>query len=396
MTRASIREYLATQRVRYRLASRAGRRRLLDEVVAVTGYHRKAVIRCLRDTLRPRVSGAPVGRPRQYGPAVAVAAQVLWEAAGQIGAKRLQPFVPELLARLTACGELALSPATTALVQRVSPATLERLLTAARRDRPRRGLSTTQPGAWLKQQIPIRTFAEWDDAQPGYLEVDLVAHCGDHADGFFLHTLCAVDVVTGWVELQPVWGKGHKRVKSALHEIRGRLPVPLRGLDSDNGSEFINRPLYYYCFREGITFTRSRAYRKNDSAHVEQKNGAIVRALIGYDRYASRAAYAHLARVYRLLRLHTNFFQPVQRLVAKTRQGAQVRRVHDRAQTPFQRLCTSGALTPDRQRELQALYETLNPLRLRRDIDAALVTLWRRATPDLAPLPATLVAGSSR
>jgi hypothetical protein len=396
VTRASIREYLATQRVRYRLASRAGRRRLLDEVVAVTGYHRKAVIRCLRDTPRPRVSGAPVGRPRQYGPAVAVAAQVLWEAAGQIGAKRLQPFVPELLARLTACGELALSPATTALVQRVSSATLERLLTAARRDRPRRGLSTTQPGAWLKQQIPIRTFAEWDDAQPGYLEVDLVAHCGDHADGFFLHTLCAVDVVTGWVELQPVWGKGHKRVKAALHEIRGRLPVPLRGLDSDNGSEFINRPLYYYCFREGITFTRSRAYRKNDSAHVEQKNGAIVRALIGYDRYASRAAYAQLARVYRLLRLHTNFFQPVQRLVAKTRQGARVRRVHDRAQTPFQRLCTSGALTPARQRELQALYETLNPLRLRRDIDAALVTLWRRATPDLAPLTTTLVAGSSR
>ena len=168
VTRASIREYLATQRVRYRLASRAGRRRLLDEVVAVTGYHRKAVIRCLRDTPRPRVSGAPVGRPRQYGPAVAVAAQVLWEAAGQIGAKRLQPFVPELLARLTACGELALSPATTALVQRVSPATLERLLTAARRDRPRRGLSTTQPGAWLKQQIPIRTFAEWDDANADF------------------------------------------------------------------------------------------------------------------------------------------------------------------------------------------------------------------------------------
>lgn len=188
-----------------------------------------------------------------------------------------------------------------------------------------------------------------------------MAHCGDHADGFFLHTRCAVDVVTGWVELQPVWGKGHKRVKAALHEIRGRLPVPLRGLDSDNGSEFIDRPLYYYCFREGITFTRSRAYRKNDGAHVEQKNGAIVRALIGYDRYASRAAYVQLARVYRLLRLHTNFFQPVQRLVAKTRQGARVRRVHDRAQTPFQRLCTSGALTPARQRALQALYETLNP-----------------------------------
>ena len=255
------------------------------------------------------------------------------------------------------------------------------------------GRSTTQPGSWLKQQIPIRTFAEWEDPQPGFLEVDLVAHCGHDGGGFFLHTLCAVDIATSWVELQPVWGKGHQRVKAALHEIRGRLPIPLRGLDSDNGSEFINRPLYYYCWREGIVFTRSRPYRKNDSAHVEQKNGAIVRALVGYDRYTSRAAYAQFARVYRLLRLHADFFQPVQRLLAKSRAGARVRRWHDRAQTPYQRLVAAGALTPERARELHALYETLNPLRLRRDLDAALATLWRLATRDPAPpSPARLAA----
>ena len=170
------------------------------------------------------------------------------------------------------------------------------------------------------------------------------------------------------------------------------MPVPLRGLDSDNGSEFINRPLYYYCLYEGITFTRSRPYRKNDSAHVEQKNGAVVRALVGYDRYASRAAYAQFARVYRLLRLHTNFFQPVQRLLAKSRHGARVRRVHDRAQTPFQRLVAAGALTPAQQRELEALYESLNPLRLRRDIDAALATLWRLASPESAPPSVAVLA----
>jgi hypothetical protein len=271
------------------------------------------------------------------------------------------------------------------LLHQVSPATLERLLAPARRLVPRRGRSTTQPGSWLKQQIPIRTFAEWDDTQPGFLEVDLVAHCGHDGGGFFLHTLCAVDIATGWVELQPVWGKGHKRVKAALHEIRGRLPIPLRGLDSDNGSEFINRPLYYYCLYEGIRFTRSRPYRKNDSAHVEQKNGAIVRALVGYDRYASRAAYAQFTRVYRLLRLHANFFQPVQRLLAKSRAGARVRRWHDRAQTPYQRLVAAEALTPDRTRELHALYETLNPLRLRRELDAALATLWRLSTREPAP-----------
>ena len=238
-------------------------------------------------------------------------------------------------------------------------------------------------------QIPIRTFADWDDARPGFLEVDLVAHCGPSTAGFFLHTLCAVDIATGWVELQPVWGKGHRRVTAAIHEVRGRLPVPLRGLDTDNGAEFINRPLYYYCGREAITFTRSRPYRKNDSAHVEQKNGAIVRALVGYDRYSSRAAYAQLARVYRLLRLHTNFFQPVQRLVHKSRHGAHVHRVYDRAQTPFQRLCARETLPLDRAQALAAGYRALNPLQLRRQIDVALTTLWRLAARDPAPLPAS-------
>ena len=187
------------------------------------------------------------------------------------------------------------------------------------------------------------------------------AHCGHRGEGFFLHTLCAVDIATGWVECEPIWGKGHVRVNAGLHEIRGRLPVPLRGLDSDNGSEFINRPLYYYCHREGIVFTRSRAYRKNDSAHVEQKNGAIVRHLIGYDRYTSKAAHAQLARVYRLVRLHTNFFQPVQRLVAKSRHGARVRRRHDRAQTPYQRVCAAGVLASARQAELEAARRARAP-----------------------------------
>jgi hypothetical protein len=153
--------------------------------------------------------------------------------------------------------------------------------------------------------------------------------------------------------------------------------------------EFINRPLYYYCGREAITFTRSRPYRKNDSAHVEQKNGALVRALVGYDRYTSRAAYAQLARVYRLLRLHTNFFQPVQRLLHKSRHGAHVHRVYDRAQTPFQRLGARQALAPGPHQTLTTLYRSLNPLQLRREIDAALTTLWRLAARDPAPLTAS-------
>ena len=396
MTRRSVREYLAKQRERYHGLTRPERSRLLTEIVAVTGYHRKAVLRCLSLLPRRRVSGRPVGRPRRYGADVARVAQVLWQAVGQIGAKRLQPFVPALLERLIACGELTVRPSTALRLRQVSISTLERLLAPARRTVPRRGRSTTQPGAWLKHQIPIRTFADWDEARPGFLEVDLVAHCGEDGGGFFLHTLCAVDIATGWVELQPVWGKGHKRVRAALHEIRRRLPVLLRGVDSDNGSEFINRPLFDYCRFQRITFTRSRPYRKNDSAHVEQKNGAIVRALVGYDRYTSRAAYGQLARVYRLLRLHTNFFQPVQSLVAKSRHGARVTRRYDRAQTPWQRLLAAQALSTIRQRELMALYETLNPLQLRRDIDAALAALWRLATREFAPPPPPMLVGRDR
>jgi hypothetical protein len=171
-------------------------------------------------------------------------------------------------------------------------------------------------------------------------------------------------------------------VGGAVHRVRQRLPMRLLGLDSDNGSEFINQSLYDYCRQGGITFTRSRPWKKNDSAHVEQKNGAVVRQLIGYDRFASKAAYAQLARVYQIARLHVNFFQPVQKLVAKHRDGARVRRVFDRAQTPYQRLGTSGVLTPTAHKELERLYQSLNPLQLRRALDTALDCLWALAAPD--------------
>ena len=179
-----------------------------------------------------------------------------------------------------------------------------------------------------------------------------------------------------------MWGKNQDRVGGAVHRVRERWPVPLVGLDSDNGSEFINRHLLTWCQRHQITFTRSRAWKKNDSAHVEQKNGAIVRHLIGYDRFASKAAFAQLQRVYDVVRRHINFFQPVQKLVTKTRQGARTHRLYDRAQTPYQRLCAAGVLTPAKRAELERLYQTLNPLRLRRDLDVALERLWPLAAPD--------------
>ena len=195
--------------------------------------------------------------------------------------------------------------------------------------------------------------------------------------GFYLTTLCAVDVATGWSECIGVWGKGQERVGGAVHHIRQRLPFPLLGLDSDNGSEFINRHLYNYCQRHQITFTRSRSYKKNDSCHVEQKNWSVVRRLVGYDRYNSKAAFEALNRVYYLTRLYVNFFQPVMKLAKKTRYGAKVHKIYDRAQTPYQRLLQSGILSEAERTELAATYHRLNPVLLLKQINDNLEQLWR-------------------
>ena len=387
MNRASIHEYAARQRERYAQAAKKEKGRILDEVVAVTGYHRKAAVRLLGGRRRAPRKGkkrAP-GRPVRYGAAVAQAAQVLHEAAGGIGAKRLGPFVPELAARLEAFGALQVEPRTGLLVRQASPATLERLLAPVRKASRLPMLSLTKPGTPLRTRIPVRTFGEWDDATPGFLEVDTVAHCGPTTEGFHLWTVTAVDIVTGWIELDVVWGKTQERVGAAIRRVRRRLPVPLRGLDCDNGTEFINRSLYTYCLENRITFTRSRAYRKNDNAHVEQKNGAVVRRLVGYARYMSPAAFAQLQRLYGLVRLHTNYFQPVRRLIAKSREGAHASRWYDQARTPYQRMLASGALGPAQAVVLEKLYRALNPLQLSRQVEAEAERLmqlaWRPGEP---------------
>jgi len=261
----------------------------------------------------------------------------------------------------------------------MSPATIDRVLRPWRRLGGRRRLSTTKPGSLLKSSIPIRTFADWEEAGPGFLEVDLVAHCGESAEGFYLTTLCAVDVASGWSECIGVWGKGQHRVGAAVHQVRQRLPFTMLGLDSDNGGEFINHHLYAYCQREGITFTRSRSYKKNDSCHVEQKNWSIVRRLVGYDRYKSQAALGALNRAYQVLRLYINFFQPTMKLVSKTRHGARVHKVYDTAKTPYQRLLECGLLTQAKRTELAAIYRGLNPVRLLSQLNAHLQQLWKMA-----------------
>jgi len=378
MTRGSIEEYTELMRRRYVGASKKVKGRLLDEYTEVTGYHRKSAIRILCRGSRPKGSKCR-GRPRRYGPLVAEALKVVWEASDRLCSRRLHPFLPELVKILRRHGEQVPSAEIEAELCRMSASTIDRLLRPWRQIGGRRCLTTTKPSSLLKGHIPIRTFAEWQENRPGFLEVDLVAHCGESSEGFYLTTLSTVDIATGWVECLGVWGKGQNRVGGAVHRLRQRLPFPLLGLDSDNGSEFINHRLYAYCQREGITFTRSRPYKKNDSCHVEQKNWSVIRRLVGYDRYSSRASLETLNRVYDLIRLYVNFFQPVMKLASKTRHGAKIRKVYDRARTPYQRLLEANVLPEVKRRELAATYYGLNPVLLLGQINENLEHLWRLA-----------------
>lgn len=283
MRRSSVSEYVEVMKERYRSAGRTDKSRLLDEFTEVTGYHRKSAIRLLSGVSGATGAGTTVrkGRPSKYGYETVAALRQVWEVAGRLCGRRLAPFMGELVTKLQQWEELRVTEEAAQQLCEMSASTIDRLLRPYKDRGLRSVLSTTKPGSLLKASIPIRTFAEWDDGRPGFIEVDLVAHCGETTEGFYLNTLTGVDIATSWVECQAVWGKSQERVGGAVHEMSRALPFPLVGLDSDNGSEFINHHLYGYCQRNEITFTRSRPYRKNDNAHVEQKNWSAVRALGG-------------------------------------------------------------------------------------------------------------------
>ena len=376
VTRNSIKEYAEAIRYRYHKETKNKKSRILDEFTKATGLHRKAAIRLLNHR-SPESSKKRSGRPRRYGAAAVEALRLVWEASDRLCSKRLQPFLPEFIQVLHRCGESKITARIKTELCCMSPATIDRLLHPWKQRGGRRSFSTTKPGSLLRSAIPIRTFTDWQENRPGFIEVDMVAHCGESLDGFYLNTLMAVDVATGWSEFIGVWGKGQQRVGTSIHHIRERLPFPLLGLDSDNGSEFINHDLARWCQREGITFTRSRPYKKNDNCFVEQKNGSIVRRVIGRDRYSSKQSYETLNRIYYLLRLYVNFFQPVMKLVAKTRHGAKVHRVYDGAQTPYQRALKSGAISTANQAQINSTYTHLNPVYLLKQINSNVEHLWQ-------------------
>ena len=317
------------------------------------------------------------GRPRRYDAVVIGALREVAEASDWLCGKRLAPFLAELVPALEAEGALRLAPSVRERLVGMSAASIDRHLHPFRLQRRPSGLSTTKPGSLLKQQVPVHTYTPWDEQQPGFVEIDLVAHCGTTTAGFYLNTLTVTDVATGWTECVGVWGKSQAAVFAALEQARARLPVPLLGIDSDNGAEFLNAHLVRWCAQEELTFTRSRPYWKNDQAHVEQKNWSIVRRLLGYDRYESEAALTALKAVYQALHGWINHWQPVLKLIAKERAGAKVRKRYDTARTPYQRMLAWDGLAPDAAARLRADHATSGPRALWRQVEAARAALWR-------------------
>jgi len=378
MSIQSRRELLAAVAPRYWSASKAQKKRILDEFVASTGYHRKYAIHLLRNPPPPR-RRQPRHRKPTYSLHVKAALIQLWRIANCICAKRLVPYLPELIAVLERHHELELDDHTKSLLLRLSSATADRLLRTERQHYHRRGLGTTKPGTLLKKSICIRTFADWNEAQPGFVEVDLVAHGGPSARGHYLHSLVLTDIATGWSECVALLNRGQRRVFQALVALRQHLPFPLLGIDSDNGVEFINGHLLRYCQQQHITFTRSREYKKNDQAHVEQKNWCIVRQMVGYDRYVGTTAFRKLAALYRVLRLYVNFCQPVMKLMAKERVGSKVKKRYDTARTPYQRVQESSGIAAESKSHLRQQYLSLNPVTLLRQIESLQDDLWREA-----------------
>ncbi len=379
MSMTSKRELLTTVSPRYVLATGTDKARILDEFVATTGYHRKYALALLNHPPRSRLRTLKRPREKTYTPDIQRALVRLWEIADRICSKRLVPGLPDLLDALERHGELTLNAPTRALLLSLSPATADRLLAPTRRAALPRGRTTTKPGSLLKHHIPIRTFADWDDDRSGFLEIDLVSHGGESASGEYLHSLVLTDIATQWTECIALPNRGEQAVGTAIAHARTVLPMPVLGLDSDNGGEFINHHLYRYCEREEITFTRCRPYKKNDQCHIEQKNYSIVRQTIGYDRYEGEGAYAALATVYQSLRLYTNFFQPSVQLVSKERESGKVTKRYDVAQTPYQRMLAAPDVAEETKARLREEYLTLNPAALRRLIETAQNALWRLA-----------------
>jgi hypothetical protein len=380
--RKAVTKTIAT---RYARANKVGKGRILDELCAMTGWHRNHARKALKNALRPKVIKARGPRPPKYGPKVVVALIFCWATLGMPAGKRLAPMLAELVAVLRRHDELDVDDDTAALLSGMSAATIDRRLATERRKHQLKGRSRTKPGSLLKSQIPVRTWADWDDAVPGFVEIDLVSHDGGNAAGEHAWTLTVTDIATGWTETRSVRNKARKWVLAALDDIASVMPFPILGVDSDNGAEFINEHLLAWCTDRQITFTRSRPGNKNDGCHVEQKNWAIVRIVVGYHRYDTPAELLLLNKIWVLQSKLTNYFYPQQKLVSKVRAGAKVSKKYDTATTPHRRAERHQTVTTEQKTILADTYTAINPAAVQRQIQALSSELLTLTTSKAGP-----------
>lgn len=374
---------------RYQKASRKEKRKILDEFVQSTCYHRCYASfllsrhgRPLRVDSKTRLVGDVSKRVRKkrepiYGADVLKALKIVWMNLDFMCGKRLKAALTQTVTVMGKWGEMNVSAETKQKLDRISAATIDRRLGPERKRLELKSRSGTKPGTLLKHQVEIRTFADWDENKTGFAETDLVSHGGGDERGDFCQSLCLTDICSAWSEAEAVRNKAQVHVFEGLKNIRQRLPFDLLGLDSDNGSEFINGHLIAYCKQEGITFTRSRPYRKNDNCFVEEKNYTLVRRAVGYMRHDTPEELKILNRLYYYLCLRSNYFLPTMKLTSKQRIGSKVVKRYLLPETPYQRLLGSADVSDEAKQQLKRKYQELNPAQLTREIARLQQALWK-------------------
>jgi hypothetical protein len=371
-------EFLEITKMKYQNAAWEEKSKILDAFLINTNYRRKYAIYLLN---KPSIINKIQTKKKRlvwYDSYVKEALIIIWHAANKICSKRLVPFLSDFINKLENYGHINLSTEIKNKLLSISPATVDRILKLEHKQNKKNN-STTRCGGILKKQIKIKTFANWNEIIPGFIEADLVAHCGDTVSGSFLNTLVLTDIVSGWTEFMPLLFKSEDNVIAGLKIAKEMFPFNILGLDTDNGSEFINYGLLKFCENEKITFTRSRPYRSNDQSHVEEKNGSIVRRFVGYDRYEGLDALRKLTELYSIMRLYVNFFQPSMKLYSKERIGAKVIKKYDHAQTPYQRLLNSSYKSEEKMIKLIEQYKHLDPIKLLKELQEKQESFWKYA-----------------